>query len=98
VAVYSIIGWEPDAHEILAQIDWGPELLRNRYIRLWIFHHRHLPAEQLIITLADAVDTAHAHGRDIVLPAVQAGPILPAARVSPAVPKRPKQDRRSGDA
>ena len=51
VAVYVVIGWEPRNGDILAPPgDWLPELLRNRYIRLWIFRHRHLAAAQLIST------------------------------------------------
>jgi hypothetical protein len=31
-----------------------PKLLPKRYIRLWIFRHRHLATERLITTLAIA--------------------------------------------
>ena len=33
--LYSVIGWEPDESKILAHVAWGPELLQNRYTRLW---------------------------------------------------------------
>jgi hypothetical protein len=66
VAVYSVLGL-PEDGDILAP-DWTPALLRNRYIRLWIYRHRHWPANQLIATLVEAVDIARDRNRDIVLP------------------------------
>jgi hypothetical protein len=45
-----------------------PIPLRNRYIRLWIYRHRHWPMDQLIATLVEAVDVALDRNRDIVLP------------------------------
>jgi hypothetical protein len=54
--------------------DWAPMLLRNRYIRLWIYRHRHWPVDQLIATLVEAVDVALDRNRDIVLPEWPAEP------------------------
>lgn len=86
VAVYVVCGWEPRNGDILApQGDWIPDLLRNRYIRLWIFRHRHRGANYLITTLADAIDTARDLNRDIVLPEVSAEPIVSPPPVKPAV-------------
>jgi hypothetical protein len=54
VAVYVVIGWEPrNGDSLEPQGNWMPDLLRNRYIRLWIFRHRHLAAERLITTTGD---------------------------------------------
>src|SRR5208337_415260 len=62
-------GWRPRDGDILAPPgDRAPALLRNRYIRLWIFRHRHFPAKQLIATLVEAVDIARDRNQDTVLP------------------------------
>ena len=69
VAVYTVLGWRPRDGDILAPPgDRAPALLRNRYIRLWIFRHRHFPAKQLIATLVEAVDIARDRNQDTVLP------------------------------
>ena len=95
VAVYVVIGWGRRNGDILSPSgDWLPPLLRNRYIRLWIFRHRHLPAERLIITLANAIDTASDQDRDIVLPELSTAPTVPAP-VNPAMPSRTGRARRS---
>jgi hypothetical protein len=94
-AVYIVIGWDPRDSDIMAQeSDWMPELLRNRYIRLWIFRHRHLPAEHLITTLADAVDTARSKDRGIVLPELVAEAMPPPPPVKPTMQSRPERARR----
>jgi hypothetical protein len=96
VAVYVVIGWEPRNGDILEpQGDWLPELLRNRYIRLWIFRHRHLAPERLITTLADALDIARDQHRDIVLPELSAAPIVLAPAVTRLTRGRPPPHRRS---
>jgi hypothetical protein len=78
VAVFIVLGWGPRDGDILApQGDQVPELLRNRYVRLWIFRHRHWPAKQLIAMLVEAVDTARDRDRGIVLPELPAQPIVP---------------------
>jgi len=78
VAVYVVLGWGPRDGDILApQGDQVPELLRSRYIRLWIFRHRHWPAKQLIAMLVEAGDIARDRNRDIVLPELPAEPIVP---------------------
>ena len=75
VAVYIVLGWGPKDGDILAPPgDWAPMLLRNRYIRLWIYRHRHWPVDQLIATLVEAVDVALDRNRDIVLPEWPAEP------------------------
>jgi hypothetical protein len=56
-----------------------PELLRHRYVRLWIFRHQHLAPQQLISTLAAAIDAARGQAHDIVLPELPAAPITPGA-------------------
>jgi hypothetical protein len=96
VAVYVVIGWEPRNGDILEpQGNWLPDLLRNRYIRLWIYRYRHLTAERLITTLAIAVDTARDRQRDIVLPELSVEPIVPAPPVKLATRDRPPPHRRS---
>jgi hypothetical protein len=95
VAVYVVIGWGVRDGDILApQGDWMPELLRNRYIRLWIFRHQHLAAERLITTLANAVDTARDQHRDIVLPELSVEPVVPTPPVTPLSRGRPPPHRR----
>jgi hypothetical protein len=59
-----------------------------------LFRHRHLPAERLIITLANAIDTASDQDRDIVLPELSTAPTVPAP-VNPATPSRTGRARRS---
>ena len=82
VAVYIVLGWGPRSGDILAPAaDWMPELLHNRYVRLWIFRHRHLAPQQLISTLAAAIDAAHGQAHDIVLPELSAEPIASVAPV-----------------
>jgi hypothetical protein len=96
VAVYVVIGWEPRNGDILAPpTDWLPELLRNRYIRLWIFRHRHLAAAQLISTLADAIDTARAQDRDIMLPELSAAPLVSTPPIKPAAQGRQRRNHRA---
>jgi hypothetical protein len=97
VAVYVVIGWGPGTGDILEpQGDWLPELLRNRYIRLWLFRHRHLAPERLITTLANALDTARDQHRDIVLPELSAEPIEPPPPpLKPLTRGRPSPPRRS---
>jgi hypothetical protein len=96
VAVYVVIGWEPRNGDILAPPgDWLPELLRNRYIRLWIFRHRHLAAARLISTLADAVDTARDQDRDIVLPELSAAPLASTPPIKPAAQGRQRRNHRA---
>jgi hypothetical protein len=85
----------PSCKAVQPQGDWLPELLRNRYIRLWIFRHRHLAPERLIATLANALDTARDQHRDIVLPELSAAPIVPAPPVKPLTRGRPPPRRRS---
>ena len=76
--MYVVLGWGPQNGDIEApQGARVPELLRSRYIRLWIFRHRHWPAKQLIAMLAEAVDIARDRNRDIVLPELSAEPIVP---------------------
>jgi hypothetical protein len=95
VAVYVVTGWEPRNGDILAPpTDWLPEILRNRYIRLWIDRHRHLAAARLISTLADAVDTARAQVRAIVLPALSA-PRASKPPVKPAASGRQRRTQRA---
>ncbi len=78
VAVYTVLGWRAKHGDILAPPgDRVPALLRSRYIRLWIFRHRHWPAKQLIAMLVEAVDIARDRNRDIVLPELPAEPIVP---------------------
>ena len=76
-------GQDPRDGDLLARTDWVPELLQNRYIRVWIIRHRHLPPETLIATLVNAVDAARAQDRGIVLPelsSVSGEPVTPARR------------------
>jgi hypothetical protein len=88
--------WEPRNGDILEPQGNGlPDLLRNRYIRLWIYRYRHLTAERLITTLAIAVDTARDRQRDIVLPELSVEPIVPAPPVKLATRDRPPPHRRS---
>jgi hypothetical protein len=47
-------------------------LLGNRYIRLWLARHRHVPAPQLIATLVAALETARSHELGLVLPELPA--------------------------
>ena len=68
MAVYTVIGWRERDGDPLGNAGWTPALLQNRYIRLWLFRHRHLAAQTLIAALADAVATAQAQDRGIVLP------------------------------
>jgi hypothetical protein len=99
VAVYIVLGWGPRNGDILAPAaDWMPELLRNRYVRLWIFRHRDLVApRQLISTLAAAIDAAHGQAHDIVLPELPAAPVASVAPVKLLVRGRPPPSRRSRD-
>jgi TniQ len=97
VAVYTVLGWGPRNGDILAPAaDWMPDLLRHRYVRLWIFRHRHLSAQKLISTLAHAIDAAHGQVHDIVLPELSA-PVASAAPVKLAARGRPPPSRRSRD-
>jgi hypothetical protein len=96
VAVYIVLGWGPRSGDILApSADWMPELLRSRYVRLWIFRHQHLPAQQLISMLADAVDAARGQIPDIVLAELPAAPIASVAPVKPVTRCRPPPPRGS---
>jgi hypothetical protein len=80
-----VIGWGPKDGDILAPPgDWAPMLLRSRYIRLWIYRHRHWPVDQLIATLVEAVDVALDRNRDIVLPEWPAEPAADQAGDPPA--------------
>ena len=84
VAVYTVIGWRERDGDPLGGAGWTPTLLQNRYIRLWLFRHRHLAAETLIAALADAVAAAPAQDRGIVLPELT-GPMTDALPVRLAV-------------
>ena len=84
VAVYTVIGWRERDGDPLGGAGWTPALLQNRYIRLWLFRHRHLAAETLIAALADAVAAAPAQDRGIVLPELT-GPMTDALPVRLAV-------------
>ena len=96
VAVYIVLGWGPRSGDILAPAaEWMPELLRLRYVRLWIFRHRHLAAQQLISTLADAIGAAHGQAHDIVLPDLSAPPIASVTLVKPLRRCRPLPPRRA---
>jgi hypothetical protein len=96
VAVLIVLGWSPRDGDILApQGDWLPELLLNRYVRLWIFRHRHREANHLINILAGAIGTARDAGRDIVLPELSEGPIVPAPPVKPEARSHRQGTRRS---
>jgi hypothetical protein len=68
VAVFTIIGSEPEQLDQIGQSGGAPKLLRSRYIRYWIHRHIHYEASHVIRTLADAVDFALAQDRDIILP------------------------------
>ena len=68
VAVFMMSGSAPDELDLLAQSDGVPTLLRSRYIRFWIYRHPHCEVSQVISALADAIDFARAHDRDIILP------------------------------
>ncbi len=68
VAVFVVLGTDPNELDHIAQSDAAPALLRSRYIRYWIYRHTHCEVSQVISTLADAVDFACAQGRDVVLP------------------------------
>jgi hypothetical protein len=61
-------GTAHDEFNRLAQSGGLPTLLRSRYIWYWIYRHLHCEVSQVISALADAVDFARAHDRDIVLP------------------------------
>lgn len=52
-------------------------LLSDRYIRLWLVRHRHLPPQWLIATLVEALETARSRQRGLVLPELAA--TMPAA-------------------
>jgi hypothetical protein len=45
-----------------------PLRLKPWCIRYWIYRHLHCEVSQVISALADAVDFARAHDRDIILP------------------------------
>ena len=102
VAVYTVIGWRERDGDPLGGAGWTPALLQNRYIRLWLFRHRHLAAETLIAALADAVAAAPAQDRGIVLPELT-GPMTDALPVRLAVqtgrdrPARPGAPRGAPD-
>jgi hypothetical protein len=68
VAVFVVLGSDPDELDHIAQSDGAPLLLRSRYIRYWIYRHSHCEVSQVISTLAEAVDFARAEDRDVVLP------------------------------
>ncbi len=95
VAVYIVIGWREQDGDRLGNADWTPGLLQNRYIRLWLFRHRHLAAQTLITVLADAVAVAQAQDRGIVLPELPK-PAADAPPVRLAVRTLPEQRSRSG--
>jgi hypothetical protein len=76
-----------------APAEWMPELLRHRYVRLCDFRHRHMAAQQLISTLAGAIDAAGEQHRDIVLAELSAEPIVPAPPVKPLTRGRPSPHR-----
>jgi hypothetical protein len=67
-AVFMMIGAAPDKIDLLVQSDGAPTLLKSRYIRYWIYRHMNCEVSQVISALADAVDFARAHDRDIILP------------------------------
>jgi hypothetical protein len=95
VAVYTVIGWRKRDGDPVGGADWTPALLQNRYIRLWLFRHRHLAAQTLIAVLADAVAVAQAQDRGIVLPELPE-PVKDAPPVRLAVPTRPDRPSRPG--
>jgi hypothetical protein len=98
VAVYTVLGWGPWNGDILAPAaDWMPDLLQHRYVRLWIFRHRHLAAQKLIGTLAHAIDAARGQAHDIVLPELPAAPVASVAPVKPLMRGPPPPSRLSRD-
>jgi hypothetical protein len=60
-----------------------------------MFRHRHLAAQKLISTLADAIDAARGQAHDIVLPELSAAPIASVALVKLATRRRLPPPRRS---
>ena len=66
VAVFMMIGAAPHEFDLLAQSAGAPTLLGSRYVRYWIYRHLHCEVSQVISALADAVDLASAHDRDIL--------------------------------
>ena len=68
VAVFVVLGSDPNELDHIAQSDGAPALLRSRYIRYWIYRHLHCEVSQVISTLADAVAYARSQDRDVVLP------------------------------
>jgi hypothetical protein len=68
VAVFVVLGSDPNELDHIAQSDGAPALLRSRYIRYWIYRHTHCEISQVISTLAEAIDFAAAQNRDVVLP------------------------------
>ena len=98
MAVYTVIGWRERDGDPLGDTDWTATLLENRYIRLWLFQHRHLAAETLIAMLADAVAAAEAQDRGIVLPELpepvaDTPPLRRAAQTRPDRPSRSDSHR-----
>lgn len=71
-AVYAAIGLDAPADVVPPGFDGT--LLADRYIRLWLARHKHLPAQRLIATLIAALETARSQERGIVLPELQTAP------------------------
>jgi hypothetical protein len=70
VTVYCVLGAYPSECPYPEDPARFSTLLRNRYVRYWIYHNQNQDAYRLIAILASASASASAHdkGIDIVLP------------------------------
>jgi hypothetical protein len=78
-AVYAMRGAGTSADGVPAGCEHT--LLGNRYIRLWLARHRHVPAPQLIATLVTALETERSEEHGLVLPELSAA--SPATTAAP---------------
>jgi len=69
-AVYAALGLDSPADVVPP--DFDGTLLGDRYIRLWLARHKHLPAQALTATLVAALETARSRACGLVLPELSA--------------------------
>ena len=91
LADYIVLDWGPQSSDLLApSTDWRPDSCATGF-----FRHRHLAAQQLISTLAAAIDAARRPAHETVLAELPAAPIASVAPVKLATRRRLPPPRRS---
>ena len=68
VAVVATIGASDGDDDIVQRTGWIGTPMESRCVQYWILPHRNCRTEDLITTLAEAVDRARAKDRGLVLP------------------------------